>query len=326
MSKRTLIIVLLFGLSLSLAYPRGLKSVFSLQNPTIPTRTPTPAPDDDDDDDGGGDSGSNPPPATDTPQATATATATAVPVTIAATPEGGFLPTAVPCGNQPTLQAVNPTNVRRGPGTDYEIVGRLVYLEVRFILGRADDAEWWLIELEDGQQGWVADDVVAVQGYTDIIPVVAVPAIDGDTPTPGTPWNPTPPPFCTVTPTATWTATATPTPTVTWTPTISATAETLVLGVTGTEDDTSERAAEASPTATGTPTVVVPPTTVPSVTADAEAVAAAGTGDGTPAAAGDPLDVTPPATTPSFLPIAGLLLLAAGILVMFVRRRNQQEE
>jgi LPXTG-motif cell wall-anchored protein len=36
--------------------------------------------------------------------------------------------------------------------------------------------------------------------------------------------------------------------------------------------------------------------------------------------------VMPPATTPSFLPVAGLLLLAAAILVMFVRRRHQQGE
>ena len=164
---------------------------------TIPTRTPTPVPPTATQSGGG----NNNPTATHTPAPNQpTPTSTLLPVNIAPTPVGGFLPTAVPCGNSPTIQTLGATNVRSGPGLEYEVIGELVYLEVRYIVGRAETAEWWLIQFNNGQFGWVANDIVLVQGYTPIVPIVEAPALNGSTPTPGAAWNPTPIPFCTVTP------------------------------------------------------------------------------------------------------------------------------
>jgi hypothetical protein len=101
--------------------------------------------------------------------------------------------------------------VRSGPGLEYAIIGDLVFLEVRNIVGRAETAKWWLIQFNNGQLGWVADEVVNVQGYTPIVPIVEAPPLNGSTPTPAAAWNPTPPPFCTVTPPPTDTPTAVPT-------------------------------------------------------------------------------------------------------------------
>lgn len=217
---------------------------------TIPTRTPVPPTQPPSG--GGSGGGSNPNPApTDTPVLpTATSTVTPIPPTLGPTPEGGYLPTAESCSNAPTIQTRNNTNVRRGPGTDYEVVGQLIYLEVRPIIGRAQNAEWWFITLADGTTGFVLDDVVTVSGYTDIVPVVPVPELDGSTPTPGPEWNPTPNPTCTVTPTPL--PTNTPEPTATMTPEPTST-ETAV--------------AEAAPTDTAvlpteTPTLVAQPTRV----------------------------------------------------------------
>jgi hypothetical protein len=119
------------------------------------------------------------------------------------TPEGGYNATAQPCGVPPTVQARGTVNVRLGPGLDYEPIDSLVFLEVRPIIGRAEFGTWWLIQLPDNTTGWVADQAVAVQGYTGQIPIVDPPELDGATPTPGPLWEPTPNPVCTPLPTAT---------------------------------------------------------------------------------------------------------------------------
>ncbi|WP_420627940.1 SH3 domain-containing protein [Candidatus Leptofilum sp.] len=179
---------------------------------TIPTRTPTPPPPTATSSGGGNNGGNNDPtPTTPADDSDPTPTSTLLSVNIAPTPVGGFLPTAVPCGSSPTIQTLDATNVRSGPGLEYEVIGGLVFLEVRNIVGRAATAEWWLIQFNNGDLGWVADAVVTVQGYTDIVPIVEAPPLNGSTPTPGAPWNPTPPPFCTVTPPPTDTPTAVPT-------------------------------------------------------------------------------------------------------------------
>ena len=207
MTKKMVAVIFVALLALgTMMSPQYTKTVWSLERAqTVPSRTPTPAP-------------TTPPTATQpssgiNPTATpisvpqATATSTLLPVEIAPTPVGGFLPTAVPCDSSPTIQTLGATNVRSGPGLEYGIIGELVYLEVRYIVGRAETTEWWLIQFNNGQFGWVANDIVLVQGYTPIIPIVEAPPLNGSTPTPGPLWNPTPFPFCTVTPAPTDTAT-----------------------------------------------------------------------------------------------------------------------
>ncbi|MGH2538733.1 MAG: hypothetical protein ACRDHL_15195 [Candidatus Promineifilaceae bacterium] len=139
-------------------------------------------------------SGAPPPPAGDPPT----------------TPIGGFLPTALPCGESPTLQARSVVNVRFGPNLDYAVIGRLAYLEVRPILARAASAPWWLIEMTGGTAGWVADMAVLVSGRIEAIEVATPPPLGGIEPTPGSDWQPTPNPACPPLPTPTASPNASP--------------------------------------------------------------------------------------------------------------------
>lgn len=295
MTKKNLFGLFLFlvGAVAFLAQPRLPLAFGSEPSQTIITRTPTPPPPTATT--SGGNGGSSPT-ATHTPVAAATATSTLLPVNIAPTPVGGFLPTAVPCGTSPTIQTLGATNVRSGPGTEYEIIGDLVFLEVRYIVGRAETAEWWLIQFNNGQLGWVANEVVNVQGYTAIVPIVEAPPLNGSTPTPGAPWNPTPPPFCTVTPAPTDTPTAEPT-----------------------EPTEPAEAADAAPTATLSPTEPPPteirPTSTPIVPATAVPL--------NPTAA----PTTEPATDDNGGGNLGLILLGAAAILgagIFFFFRQQQ--
>lgn len=197
---------------------------------TIPTRTPEPGgggeptatPDPGGGGGGGGGGGVPPTPGGPTPGGTVPGPTPVTPpgqVTLAPTPLGGYLPTVQPCDPAARVLSLGNVFVRSGPGIDYGPVGALQYLEVRLIRGRAQNHDWWLIELADGSSGWVANLAVQVQGYTGLVPIVTPPALaNGATPTPGPLWNPTPNPVCTVFPTET------PTPTATWTPGPSPTA------------------------------------------------------------------------------------------------------
>lgn len=189
---------------------------------TIPTRTPTPEP-------GGGgptDTPSEPGPA---PQPTATrrarATATATVVVLPPTADGGLAVTAQACAEPPTVfAATGPVNLRGGPGTGYETVGELQFQEARRIIGRAANTAWWLIALDAGNAAWVADRVVEVSGYIGRVPLVDPPPLaGGNTPTPESPWEPTPDPGCPPPPTETATATASPSPSLTATATATTT-------------------------------------------------------------------------------------------------------
>lgn len=310
MSRRSFVITLFVVLCLSVAFiPRqDLQSAAMLpRNQTVPTRTPTsPPPMPTEPPDDGGSPGPTPSPI---PANTPEETPTTVPVTLAATPVGGFMATAEPCGGHPTAKARNRAFVRSGPGTDYETIDTLVYLEVRPIVGRAADAAWWLIELEAGEQGWVADAVVDVQGYIAIVPVAVSPPIrlaNGTlaTPTPGALWDPTPLPTCTVTPTATATASPTPSPTPT---------------------ETMPPTATETPTATPTATATEAPTVAPTATDDVQAIAEARPVDTTGQPTAVPLDVDATAATPDLLPIAAILLLVAGMVVLWARRRGRTQ-
>ncbi|MCA9929274.1 MAG: hypothetical protein KC419_12370 [Anaerolineales bacterium] len=300
MSKRPFVIILVLSLLLSaiINHLGFNKPVYSLSaNFTIPTKTPEPPPTQKPT------SGSqNPPPpaATETP-ITATATNTAVPVTLAATPQGGFVPTAAACGTQPTIQTVNNTRVRQGPGTDYDIAAELVFLEVRPIVGRAADAEWWQIMLADGSLGWVADAVVTVQGNISVVPIVATPLLDGIAPTAGPAWNPTVPSGCEAL--AVWTSTPEPT----------------AVPPTDTPEPLTAAATE-EPAATDT---AVPSTDTPIPLTDTPIPEP--TVEPTPIATAVPLDVEPEAagsSTGIILPIVAAVLFVAGGVIAFLRRNR----
>lgn len=237
---------------------------------------------------------------TNTPPPGATATFTPAPGTPSATPSAGEpLPTAEPCSLHPTLQALRAVSIRQGPGTAYSLLGQLMTGEVRPVVGRAAEATWWVIELNNGTTGWVMNSTTAVsiQGYTGLLPIIEAPAIDGSTPTPGPTWQPTLNPNCTVTPTAT----TTPTPTAT--PIGDATRATVAQTA---ADDESEQQV----------TTPAAPETAAIDTADA-----AGPGSETiPTPA--PLVTDPTGSSSDWLPLAGITLILLGIAAAFLLRRG----
>lgn len=281
-----------------------LPVVASPAGQTIPSRTPTPPPQPT----SPPGSTSPPPQPTDPPGGTSPPAPTSPPGTTATntpevqlveTPAGGFLATAAPCTDPPTVQAQGTLNVRSGPGIDYEVIGQLRYLETRPITGRAGNAIWWQIEMANGQLGWVADLAVLVHGYTGRVPVLEPPALPGGiTPTAGTPWMPTPDPGCEPLPTYTPTATETPPSGGTTTTPPPAGSDVATTAASPTP--------EVTPTATRDLSTATPR---PVETSAAQATAA-------------PLPTEEEsAGSLNWLPLAGLGLLAAGVAVYFVRRR-----
>lgn len=277
---------------------------------TIPTRTPTPAP---------VTPTNTPPPqptnppqptappaATDTPEPEATATNTAVQPTI---DPSTLLPTAEACGEPPSARANNNINVRRGPGTDYDILSTLFAGEVRPILGRAEFAEWWVIELADGREGWVASFTVTVNGYTGNVPLVAPPTLNGSTPTPGPLWQPTPQPDCpTATPTTAPTATATAVP-----PTAAPEQDNTTAGTTQ-APETAVTASTTSPPAPPAPLADNAPTATPATTV-------AITGQQAAATAQPLASDQDQGSNSNLLLIAGIGLIVLGIVGTIVIRR-----
>lgn len=285
---------------------------------TWPSRTPTPQggpqptvtnPPPTSDPGGGGDGGpaNTPPPGvTNTPVTGQSPTPTSSATIIIPTPIGGYEATALPCGVPPTVQALGLVNVRLGPGVDYEPVSSMVYLEVRPIIGRAEFANWWLIQLPGNDSGWVSDQAVVVRGYTGLVPIVDPPAIDGATPTPGPLWQPTPNPVCT----------PLPTPTPTLTPTVEV-AEVSVANTSPTEAPP-----EPSNTPTDEPTEPAASDTLePTVAATVTVAPTATTNTGSPiteeASANDNNDDSPTSASSWILFIGiGLVVVAGATYVL----------
>lgn len=283
---------------------------------TIPTRTPTPSETEPPPTPEPGDDPTETPqpqpsePAATLPSASATATVTAI--TPVETPIGGYLPTAEGCSYNPTVFAANgPVTVRRGPGTDYKPAGTMLYLEVRPIVGRADSAPWWQIVMGDGELRWVADSVVIVGGYTGFVPIVPAPPLtDGSTPTPSAEiWSPTPNPVCTPVPPSP-TPSLTPIPSNTPAPTSAEPASTATIPAGQLEIDKGdileETATANEPTATTT--------SQPESTAAGTTVAVL---IPTPA----PLPTAPESSPIPWIPLAGVGLILAGVVMFIIRRR-----
>ena len=201
--------------------------------------------------------------------------------------------------------------VRSGPGQDYDRVGEIAYLDVRPIIGRSTSSPWWQIALDGDTRiaGWVADEFVVVSGYTGAVPVLPSPALPtGDTPTPGAAWDPTPNPICTPPPTATDTPAAptdTPAPTATELPPAATNTDTAPAA-----EEAEALAESAQPEATTT--AVSPPTKIPEA-AKQPAPTAAPLGTDLATGSTNSLDI--------WLPLMGVGLVLAGVILLFVRRR-----
>lgn len=307
MSRRIALFIFIVGLTATFFIKPQAKSneVQGMANFTVVTRTstPKPVPPTATKKSGGGGGNNNPTKEAATAVPENTPTPTLIPITLVATPVGGFIPTAVSCGFPPTVQAQNTTRIRLGPGIDYDIIGQLVYLETRPIVGRAPDSEWWVIQFSNNQTGWISNEVVNIHGNISGIPIVAASPLNGVEPTPGTAWNPTPNPSCpTVTPSATPTATEIAPSTETPSPTETTPAEIL----------------EEPPEVTEEPVVTIT-SVVPAGSETTEAMAALDESP-EPTATAVPLDTEDTASAASALPCSPALIGLAIIGFLAFRR------
>ncbi len=82
-----------------------------------------------------------------------------------------------PPSDGPYVQLVDLTNVRSGPATTFDIVGRLAAGNAAPVVGRLESNDWWQIEVEfepDGK-GWVFAEVVEFVGDASAVPIVEGP-------------------------------------------------------------------------------------------------------------------------------------------------------
>lgn len=135
---------------------------------------------------------------------------------------GTLTPTSVPSVTTtlclPIVSPIQNANVRRGPGTLYNIVADLRIGETAAIIGRNNDSSWWRIEMPTttSTEFWIANSIVSLPCDVSSVPIVPTPVPPTLTPTPT--FTPTPTPTPTTTPTVSPTITSTPV--VTSTPTL----------------------------------------------------------------------------------------------------------
>ena len=82
------------------------------------------------------------------------------------TPTGTTSP-ALMASDLLTLKACVTTseiNIRKGPGTDFEVMGGLDFGTCMQILGRNQDASWVYMVTEDNTSGWVAAWLLTIEG------------------------------------------------------------------------------------------------------------------------------------------------------------------
>jgi len=125
------------------------------------------------------------PPAT--PTAAATATAVPSPTSVPATPT----PAA------PKITANQNVNVRGGPGANYAKIGELTAGQSFDIVGKNSAGDWYQFSF-NGQQGWVRQDFVTLNGDAGVVQIAqnipAPPPTARPAPPPQPPAPPAPPP------------------------------------------------------------------------------------------------------------------------------------
>jgi N-acetylmuramoyl-L-alanine amidase len=72
-------------------------------------------------------------------------------------------------------------NVRSGPGTAYDLLGRMRSRQTAFIIGRNGDGSWWQIRFGE-QQAWISARFVRTVGSLIYVPTVNSPTVSGQAP------------------------------------------------------------------------------------------------------------------------------------------------
>lgn len=263
------------------------------------------------------------------PAASATPTSTAV-VTVSPSPSPTVVllgtplafpagtqpfPTAVACGRPPTFQT-RPgagADAYAGPGELYDVIGLIGRGEARPIIGRAAFVSWWLVQLDaSGRSGWVMDEAGRVQGDTGRVSIVSAPDLAGAAPTPGpVPWVPTPNPACFAGAASAGEAAAVDVAEVD--PGIEPpSSEPVIIAAVGSAGDTA-----VAPTAPGGALDVAGETSARRGPGDAAADAIVAE----LAQEAEPLVIATPPAAPNLMPLAGLgLIVAAVVLGVYLRR------
>ncbi len=335
MSKRLLVTVSLtvtLLVVLAVIQPRAINAF----DPSFPTRTPTPSSDQPTTDPptpgGPGEPGAPPPtetqpsaPGTGSPQPAQTATP-------GASGPGGAAGTALPtvvlggtirvnpggrgeCSDTPYIRAIDNLIVYGGPGMDFGPVSTLDAGEMRPITGRAGYAQWWQIMVKSNLIGWVQDREVDEFGNTALVPIVAPPAINGATPTPGIPWNPTPLPLLTCVPTPT------PTATPTATGTIAASGTGGDVGASGGGESVAAPGSDSQSEMVPAEIVATPVSQEQPTSSNETNDSASGSGVA-PRGSSASRAMSPTSVTNLILPLAGLALIAVGIVLALAARKR----
>jgi len=86
------------------------------------------------------------------------------PTPVQAAPTEAAAPTVAP--NRVTNVENDKVNLRKGPGTGYEIVGQLMKDESALVKAKSADGTWWQIEFAAGEKGlaWVIGELVQFKG------------------------------------------------------------------------------------------------------------------------------------------------------------------
>ncbi len=79
-------------------------------------------------------------------------------------------PTSTPLP-YPQAAAIGPTNLRKGPGTNYNKVGLLQTGEKLKIIGKNESGSWWQLQNNKGQPVWIIASQVEVEGPAENIAV-----------------------------------------------------------------------------------------------------------------------------------------------------------
>jgi uncharacterized protein YraI len=85
-------------------------------------------------------------------------------------PVGGASNVPIPTPGTPMLTALYVVNIRSGPGTQYDIMGKLVQGQKAEVVGVSADGIWWIIRVEGANngQGWVASKYVKAENTSGI--------------------------------------------------------------------------------------------------------------------------------------------------------------
>lgn len=130
-----------------------------------------------------------------------------VPVTGGTAAEGASTPAAQ---SSQTVQAVASSivNLRTGPGTNYDLAGGLAANQPVAVIAKNQAGDWWQVQLQGGQTGWVYGQLVTTTGPAETVavaaniptpppaptaaPVAQAPPAEAPAPAPETPAEPEP--------------------------------------------------------------------------------------------------------------------------------------